>query len=88
VPPLQGLVLQDDSAYLRRRGIARDAVIVALDGFKVENLAQYSQIWAFDWRDQMSLGVFQGGKYESVAVDSRSPRVNLIAYKPAVGAKQ
>ena len=89
-PPRHGLVLQDDSAYLRHRGIARDAILVALDGFNVENLEQYSLIRAFEWADGMRLMVYQGGKYTTITSDfhNRSLGVNLITYQPQAGVKQ
>jgi len=88
-PPTQGLVVQDDSAFLRHRGIAQGAIIVALDDFQVHDLQQYNVVRAFEWSDEMNLVVFQKGKYDIVHSDFQNRRlgVNLATYKPSRGAQ-
>jgi tetratricopeptide (TPR) repeat protein len=89
VPPSRGLVLQDYSAYLSHMGVARDAVVVALDGIKVDTFAQYALVRALDWKDPMKLTLYQGGKYGPIDLDSRRHGlgVPLIPYQPAKGVQ-
>jgi len=88
VPPLHGLIMQDYNNRISQKGIARDAVIVGMDGYKVDDFRQYAMIRAFDWSDQISLAVFQGGQYQIIHTDhGRSLGVNLLAYQPSSRTK-
>jgi hypothetical protein len=66
IPPNKGIAISSYNERLKAFGIAKDAVIVAVDGLKVRNLDEFTGIRSTDFRDEMTITVFQGNRYQTL----------------------
>ena len=68
-PPAKGLTILQDKPGVRQIGLAKDDIIVALDGYRTESLFQYQAVRAL--KDDRSIDLIAGA---SVAVSTSPPR--------------
>lgn len=82
--PVDGAALVSDTPSLREKGIRRNAVVVALDGWRVRSKDQYAIIRAFDASPDMRFIVWQQGQYSEMLVRNlgRQPGVRLQTHNP------
>ncbi len=62
-PPPDGVRVTRDSKRLRQIGLAPGAIIVALDGYRVHTLPQYTCVRRFTYDQRMALIVYFQGRY-------------------------
>lgn len=65
-PPTDGVLVAEENDLVRRGGLKRGDVIVAIYGVRVRNLKQYLCGRNFDSRPEMNLIVWQGGQYREL----------------------
>jgi hypothetical protein len=70
--PRDGVVIAQTGGFARRNGLQVGDVVVALDGYRVQNTAQYSLIRLFTDDPTVSLVVFRPGGYREMKVRSAS----------------
>jgi tetratricopeptide (TPR) repeat protein len=89
VPPVDGVSPQDYNAFQSYRGLTKGAVIVGLDGYKVDNLKQFYLVDAFRTEDGRRMVVFQEGRYVTLDMDigHANKNLHLRNYTPQ-GAKK
>jgi len=82
VHPAKGMKFGGRSARLEEAGIKPGAIVVAVEGYLVENQRQYLTVRSLSLEDPMSLVVFQDGKYQTLATDVPGRRfgVDLVDY--------
>jgi hypothetical protein len=76
-PPRTGIRAKGHNGSLSAAGIWEGAIIVALDGYRVENTDQYYAIRSMSSDDKMALVVFQQGKYKSIATSQPGRRFGV-----------
>ncbi|MBI1751393.1 MAG: hypothetical protein HY014_17465 [Acidobacteria bacterium] len=83
LPPRTGVTLATTPAWVEKRGLQRGAVIVAIEGRRIENQAQYLALREVGLDDELDLVVFQNGRYQplKISVPSRRFGVNLADYR-------
>jgi hypothetical protein len=68
-PPTHGVTIREDAAGVRRLGLARNDVIVALDGYRTRNYAQYRALRGFTRDKKMALVVWSRSRGGYVAAE-------------------
>jgi len=83
-PPTGGMRFQATNAAMKSNGVSSDQVIVALDGYKVENVAQYTMARGFSDSPNMQLIVWDGKTYQILSVNQpgRLFGVGMQDYSP------
>jgi tetratricopeptide (TPR) repeat protein len=83
-PPTGGMRFQATNAAMRSNGVSSDQVIVALDGYKVESVAQYTMTRGFSDSPNMQLIVWDGKTYQTLRVNQpgRLFGVGMQDYSP------
>ena len=76
-PAARGAQFTTVTAFMARMGLTQDGVIVALDGYRVENLQQYYLVRALRWQDDLTLVVCRGGKYQTIHADPHHRRFGV-----------
>jgi tetratricopeptide (TPR) repeat protein len=66
-PPIDGATFTEETPSLRRNGMQKGDVVVALDGWRVRTLQQYYAIRSFDDDPDLRLIIWRDGKYAEVA---------------------
>jgi tetratricopeptide (TPR) repeat protein len=69
--PAAGVIVTKDSRRSRAAGLQAGDIIVGLEGWRVENLAQYRAIDAISRDERMKLVVWRGSRFE---VDAKAPQ--------------
>jgi hypothetical protein len=75
--PDRGVRFSSRTDYMEWLGLAPDAIVVALDGYRVENLRQYFLVRALKWEDDMTLVVYQGGAYQTFHAEPHGRRFGV-----------
>jgi hypothetical protein len=85
-PPRDGVLINSDSDLLRRSGLNPGDIVVALDGFRVRNWAQYETVREFTSSPDIRLVVWRVNRYVPVEATVRDRRfqVEMINYRPRV----
>lgn len=65
-PPADGLVTYGESKQSKEIGLQSRAVIVAVDGIRVRNRKQFDLLNRLTYSEDMSLIVWQGGRYQEI----------------------
>lgn len=76
--PSAGAVFTEDNPKIRQSGMKRGTVIVALDGYRVDNLTQYYVVRQMDAaKARMDLIVWDDGHYKAVGINIPNRRFGL-----------
>jgi tetratricopeptide (TPR) repeat protein len=83
-PPRQGAVFSNSSTALSQNGLRAGQVVVAVDGIRVENFAQYQAVREVTNEDRMKLIVWNGQEYREIQTEAYNRRfgVEMADYKP------
>ncbi|MDB4673750.1 hypothetical protein OAF27_02940, partial [Verrucomicrobiales bacterium] len=73
-PPKRGVIVTDGSPLLRAAGVRDNAIIVALDGYRVVSDLGYNAIRELRNENDLNFIIFQDGDYEEVNAKSRRNR--------------
>ena len=65
-PPKKGIVFSEFNARMKSFGIAKDAIVVAVDGFKTRNANEFFAMRSSDFKDEITLTVFQDNHYQNL----------------------
>lgn len=86
-PPDSGVVFMEDNPRSRRAGLTAGTVIVALDGYAVENLTQYFIIRQLDKDNpRMEMIIWNGTEYKPAAISLPNRRfgLDIQTYPPSL----
>lgn len=76
--PSAGVLFTEDNFKIRQSGMKRGTVIVALDGYRVDNLTQYYVVRQMDAaKARMELIVWDDGHYKAVGINVPNRRFGL-----------
>ena len=83
--PTDGVVFTTESPSLRRNGMHRGDIVVAMDGWRVRNYEQFATIREFDDDPDLRLVLWRGGKYLAVSARRLGRRfgVDVPSYQPS-----
>lgn len=83
LPPATGIRLARVPEWAQALGFDSGAIIVAIDGHRVENQAQYLALRAVGLDEELNLVVFQKGRYQTLklSVPGRRFGVELLDYR-------
>lgn len=87
-PPAAGVVFMEENSTTRRTGLGRGTVIVALDGYQVDDLTQYYVVREMDASNpRMNLIVWDKTQYKAVTVSIPNRRfgLDLKSFTPEKG---
>jgi hypothetical protein len=67
-PPAHGLFVEGDSPAAREAGIQRGDIIVAVDGWHVDNMPQYYAVRAFPLDGRFTLTIWRANRLREVTI--------------------
>ncbi len=81
-PPQNGMRFYKTSATMAANGLSSDQVVVALDGYQTENVAQYEAVRSFSDSPGMAFIVWDGHAYREVKAHQPGRRfgVDIVNY--------
>jgi tetratricopeptide (TPR) repeat protein len=81
-PPTAGMQFSQTSDAMTQNGLSSDQVVVALDGYQVQSMAQYSMVRAMSDSPSMTFVVWDGHAYREIKANQPGRRfgVDMVDY--------
>ncbi len=76
--PTKGVIVRGENELSRQAGLKPDAIIVGLDGKRVRDMNQYSYVRGLTTSPDLTLLVYQDGKYQEIHANIPGRMFNLV----------